>query len=137
MITVLIISAIINIVVLILFVILCIHVSQIKDSTDQNVYASSYIELAFESRKYAMENTDDEWRSNALAHAKRSIRYYKIAQYYIGQNRLGKIPSFLMEKYDGTFDLVEYVNQFIQNELKSLEDLAKNPENEETKNKAG
>lgn len=127
--TILIISAIINIILLILFIILCMHVSQIKDFTDQNVFAAPYIEQGFDSHKWAADRVERDWGDDALAYCKQSIRNYKIAQYYINQNRLGKIPRFLMEKYTGESDLAEFVNEFIRSELKAVEELTEKSKN--------
>lgn len=133
---VLILSLIINLVLLILFIKLCMDVGAIKKSTEQTVFASHYINVAHETHKWAADRIESGWYDETLSYCKQSLRQYKIAQYYISQNRLGKIPSFIMEKYDGNSDLSEYVNQYIVNELKSIEDLAEKAKIEKAKNAA-
>lgn len=134
MIAILVISAIINLILLILFIKLCSDVGTIKKSTEQTVFAAAYVEQAFELHKWAADRVKSNWYDDALAYCKQSTRNYKIAQYYISQNRLGKIPQFLMEKYTGDSDLVEFVNQFIRTELKAVEDITEKARIEKAKN---
>lgn len=97
---------------------------KIRKVTDQIVFASPYIEHAAKMRRWAADRMENEWYAEGLTCCQQATKDYRIAQYYIRQDRLGKIPAFLMNKYDGNSDLAEYVNNFIENDLKDIQDLA-------------
>lgn len=119
----LIIGGIINIVVLIMYFMLCSNVSDIKEAlTTNNDSAAMYIIKALNKKRdasvYLTQNTI--WRATGIDCYKEAIINFKIAKYYINQNSLGNLPKEVLENYNGEMEFVDYLNKFIQDEINAI-----------------